>query len=163
MQEDTEWKDALIKHGIIKPDPKPVEEEVEPEPEVIKFNNSDDEEAWLDEKDDDEFIRNYREQRLAEIKLTQLKARFGEVLEITAVDYVKEVNQAGEDIYVVLLLYRQAYVWLQMNKQTFNLRIALQASDEWADAKHLHRAGRQVQGNKVFEKHFNLVHTELSR
>ena len=35
--------------------------------------------------------------------------RFGSVREITAVDYVQEVNKAGEDIFVVLHLYRQVY------------------------------------------------------
>ena len=33
--------------------------------------------------------------------------RFGEVREITAVDYVNEVNKAGDDIFVVLHLYTQ--------------------------------------------------------
>mgnify|MGYP001810582001 CR=1 FL=1 len=37
----------------------------------------------------------------------QQKARYGSVMEITAVDYVKEVNQAGEGIWVVLHLYKQ--------------------------------------------------------
>ena len=35
--------------------------------------------------------------------------RFGSVREITAVDYVQEVNKAGEDIFVVLHLYRQVH------------------------------------------------------
>jgi hypothetical protein len=33
--------------------------------------------------------------------------RFGDVREISANDYVCEVNKAGEGIYVVLHLYRQ--------------------------------------------------------
>ena len=32
---------------------------------------------------------------------------FGSVREITAVDYVQEVNKAGEDLFVVLHLYKQ--------------------------------------------------------
>ena len=32
---------------------------------------------------------------------------FGSVREITAVDYVQEVNKAGEDVFVVLHLYKQ--------------------------------------------------------
>ena len=35
--------------------------------------------------------------------------RFGTVREITAVDYVQEVNKAGDDIFVVLHLYRQVH------------------------------------------------------
>jgi NADH:ubiquinone oxidoreductase subunit C len=44
--------------------------------------------------------------RIAEIKALQENARFGYVIEISAVDYTKEVNQAGEGIWVVLHLYR---------------------------------------------------------
>ena len=34
-------------------------------------------------------------------------SRFGDVREISAVDYVAEVNKAGEGIHVVLHLYKQ--------------------------------------------------------
>jgi hypothetical protein len=44
---------------------------------------------------------------MAELKARTDKARFGEVREITAVDYVQEVNKAGEGIMVVLHLYKQ--------------------------------------------------------
>ncbi len=47
-----------------------------------------------------------RKQRLAQIKQYQQAARFGEMMEITAVDYVQEVNKAGEGIWVVLYLYK---------------------------------------------------------
>lgn len=47
-----------------------------------------------------------RQQRMAEILALQQKAKFGSVKEITAVDYVDEVNKAGEDVWVVLHLYR---------------------------------------------------------
>lgn len=40
------------------------------------------------------------------MKALQEKSKFGSVLEITAVDYVKEINQAGEGIWVVLHLYK---------------------------------------------------------
>ena len=44
-----------------------------------------------------------RKQRLAQIKQYQQAAQFsGEIMEITAVDYVQEVNKAGEGIWVVL-------------------------------------------------------------
>jgi hypothetical protein len=49
----------------------------------------------------------YRQQRMAELKSRTEKARFGDVREITAVDYVQEVNKAGEGIMVVLHLYKQ--------------------------------------------------------
>lgn len=107
LQEDTEWTDALKKLGIIKEEPKKSEEIEEIEvPKEIKFDNSDDENAWLEDNDDEDFIRNYRAKRMNEIQLQSQKPRFGEVVEITATDYVMQVNRAGEGIWVILLLYR---------------------------------------------------------
>lgn len=48
-----------------------------------------------------------RQQRLAEWKATQLRNKFGEVLEISGKDYVQEVTKAGEGLWVVLHLYKQ--------------------------------------------------------
>lgn len=45
---------------------------------------------------------------MAEMKQAQLKAWFGEVREISKVDYVTEVNKAGEGVWVVLHVYKQA-------------------------------------------------------
>merc|ERR1719327_834399 len=45
--------------------------------------------------------------RIAEMKALQEKSKFGYVREITAVDYVQEVNKAGDGVFVVLHLYRQ--------------------------------------------------------
>ena len=42
--------------------------------------------------------------------LAASKRRFGEVLEISGVDYVQEVNNAGEGVWVVLHLYKQGWV-----------------------------------------------------
>lgn len=47
-----------------------------------------------------------RQQRMAEILALQQKAKFGSVKEISAVDYVDEVNKAGEGVWVVLHLYK---------------------------------------------------------
>lgn len=48
----------------------------------------------------------FRRKRLLELQEKAARARFGEVIEISAIDYVKEVNQAGTDIWVVLYLYK---------------------------------------------------------
>lgn len=48
-----------------------------------------------------------RQKRLAEWKASQMKNVFGEVGEISGQDYVKEVNKAGDGIWVVLHLYKQ--------------------------------------------------------
>ena len=43
---------------------------------------------------------------MAEMKASQLKACYGEVREISKSDYVAEVNNAGEGIWVVLHVYK---------------------------------------------------------
>merc|ERR1719499_2237489 len=35
------------------------------------------------------------------------KSKYGDVREITAVDYVQEVNKAGDGVFVILHLYKQ--------------------------------------------------------
>ena len=60
----------------------------------------------LEDEEDERVLAAYRNKRIAEMKLLQENSKFGHVMEITAVDYVKEVNQAGEGIWVVLHLYR---------------------------------------------------------
>jgi len=65
----------------------------------------------LDELEDEEeeaILRELKQKRLQEVKDHFAKARFGEVLEISAQDYVQEVNKAGAGIWVVLHLYKQA-------------------------------------------------------
>ena len=52
---------------------------------------------------------------MAEIMALQQKAKFGSVKEISAVDYVDEVNKAGEGVWVVLHLYKTGYPFLSVN------------------------------------------------
>ena len=52
-------------------------------------------------------------QRIAEIKRIQEKAIFGSVKDISAQDYVQEVNNAGEGIWVILHLYKAGYVFFK--------------------------------------------------
>ena len=47
-----------------------------------------------------------RQQRMAEMMAMQKKAKFGTVKDISAVDYVDEVNKAGDGVWVVLHLYK---------------------------------------------------------
>lgn len=58
------------------------------------------------EEDDEEVFKKFRQQRLAEFQTQKLKALFGEVEEITGQDFVEKVNKAGQDIWVVLHLYK---------------------------------------------------------
>lgn len=61
----------------------------------------------LEDSEDERVLLEYRNKRIYELKLLASKEKFGSVLEISAPDYVKEVNQAGEGVWVVLHLYKQ--------------------------------------------------------
>ena len=50
-----------------------------------------------------------RQQRMAEIHKLQQASKFGDVKEISAQDYVDEVNKAGKGVWVVLHLYKSGY------------------------------------------------------
>jgi len=117
--EDTEWNDILRAKGII-PD-KPKEKEIN-EDDIIammektikqKSGAKELEDMTLDELDEledeeeERILEQYKKARMAEIKAMQAKSRFGDVRDISAEDYVNEVNKAGEGIFVVLHLYKQ--------------------------------------------------------
>ncbi|KAM5182299.1 phosducin-like protein 3 [Mantella aurantiaca] len=114
---DTEWNDILRKKGILPPKEVPKEDEEEEEgilmqQSVVKTY----EDMTLEEleENEDEFneederaIELYRQQRLAQLQASQLKNKFGEVMEISGQDYVQEITNAGKDLWVLLHLYKQ--------------------------------------------------------
>ncbi|CAH0554897.1 unnamed protein product [Brassicogethes aeneus] len=117
--EDTEWNDVLRAKGIIPP-----KKETEiTEDQIVNMledtinrktndgkNMEDmtlDELDELEDSEDEEVLLQYRNKRIAEIKALTQRAKFGYVGEISAQDYVNEVNKAGEGIWVILHLYKQ--------------------------------------------------------
>nr|CAH7728706.1 unnamed protein product [Callosobruchus chinensis] len=118
--EDTEWNDILRKKGILPPKPK--EKEISEEQiismleETIEKKTAEgkhladlnlEELDELEDSEDEAVLEEYRRKRIAEIKALAQGQKFGTVGEISAQDYVKEVNKAGEGIWVVLHLYKQ--------------------------------------------------------
>lgn len=61
----------------------------------------------LEDEEDELVLLKYRNQRIAELKALAEKSKYGNVVEISAIDYVEQVNKAGPDVYVVLHLYKQ--------------------------------------------------------
>lgn len=61
----------------------------------------------LEDSEDEAVLNEYRRKRIAELQSIQQRAKYGRVLEISARDYVDEVNKAGDDVWVVLHLYEQ--------------------------------------------------------
>lgn len=48
----------------------------------------------------------YRLERIEQLKQAQKQARFGTVEQITRADFVHQVTNAGEDVWVVVHLYK---------------------------------------------------------
>lgn len=119
--EDTQWNDALRRHNII---PQKEKEKEFTEDDIVNLleqtvesiqKGKGLEELTLDElndkeddidEDDERIFEEYRRQRLAELRAAQANARFGDVVEISKADYVTQVNNAGEGIWVILHIYK---------------------------------------------------------
>ncbi|NXN08900.1 PDCL2 protein, partial [Indicator maculatus] len=113
--EDTEWNDLLRHFGILSP-----KEKLQDEPEEMvlhlqkeaekPYERKNLEELREDEDDLDEADRKaiemYRQQRLQEWKCLQRRQKYGELREICGEQYVKEVTNAPEDVWVIIHLYR---------------------------------------------------------
>lgn len=69
----------------------------------------------LEDEEDEKVILEYRRRRIAEMQELANKSKYGDVIEISAQDYVQEVNKAGEDIWVVLHLYKSGYKFFYIN------------------------------------------------
>lgn len=115
--EDTEWNDVLRAKGILPQKEKEITEEdiVQMVESTVskKVNGKGMDEMNLDELDeleddeDERVLQEYRQKRIQEMKAAATAAKYGEVREISAEDYVEQVNRAGEGIWVVLHLYKQ--------------------------------------------------------
>jgi len=75
------------------------------EEQVKEIDNKLEDDFNFDE-DDEAVFRQFRERRLAEFQLLQGQAYFGDVRDIAGQDFVQEVNKAGENIWVILHLYK---------------------------------------------------------
>ncbi|XP_011499959.1 PREDICTED: viral IAP-associated factor homolog [Ceratosolen solmsi marchali] len=118
--EDTQWNDILREKGIIPEKKKDVEVTEEQIIQILKntidqktgkvatdFENKTlDELDELEDEEDEKVLLEYRRKRIAEMQEVASKAKYGSVMEISAQDYVQEVNQAGKDVWVILHLYK---------------------------------------------------------
>lgn len=117
----TQWDDIQRKLGNLPPKPPAFK----PPP----FTPSEDQDSkpkdksWIDHKtedqledleddpdlDDDRFLQEYRKKRLAEMREVAKVQRYGSVIPISGSDFVREVSQAPEDVWVVVVLYKDGY------------------------------------------------------
>lgn len=133
--EDTQWNDVLRQKGILPP--KEEKEKTFTEDEIVNIVESTvkdklegtqkaledmslDELEELEDEEDERVLLEYRQKRLAEIQATLDRARFGDVREISANDYVEQVNKAGKDVWVVLHLYKPGVPYCTLVNQHLN-------------------------------------------
>jgi hypothetical protein len=113
----TEWEDIQVKVGNYLPREKEATNDEIEKVAIETLEKYDpletktmEELVELEESDDeDEVIKAYKEKRMKEMKEFAAKPKFGKVLELRKQDYIAEVTNAPQDVYVVLLLY-QTYV-----------------------------------------------------
>ncbi|XP_063244109.1 viral IAP-associated factor homolog isoform X2 [Bacillus rossius redtenbacheri] len=119
QNEDTEWNDILRSKGILPPKEKEIKEEdiVNMLETTIESKQASgqkqvqemslDELDELEDEEDERVLQEYRRRRMDEMRAAAGRARYGEVADIRAEDYVEQVNKAGEGVWVVLHLYKQ--------------------------------------------------------
>jgi len=116
---DTQWNDALRRVGVL-----PQKEKVITEEEIVNIVDNTveekirrdakkaledlslDELELIEDEEDERVLLEYRQKRLAEMKEEAAKDIFGDLRDISAVDYVEQVNRAGSGVWVVLHLYK---------------------------------------------------------
>lgn len=117
--EDTQWNDALRRHGILPEKEVSEDQLIDLVEETVQQKTGNVVKAYedmtleeleeLEDEEDERVLLQYRQQRLAEIQKFQKASKFGDVREISAQDYVDEVNKAGKGIWVVLHLYKPGF------------------------------------------------------
>jgi len=100
--DDTEFNDALRKHGILPPlEPNPPSPSPPPSPtldDLLEDFTPDELQEISEDAQDDEaerVIARYRQQRIVEMQADMKRARFGRVYPIGREDYTREVTEAS--------------------------------------------------------------------
>ncbi|KAI3463090.1 hypothetical protein Pfo_019753 [Paulownia fortunei] len=115
----TQWDDIQRKLGNLPPKPPPfkpprftpaTDEESKPKDKAWIDGKTEEElEDLQDDLDDDRFLEDYRKKRLAEMREAAKIAKFGSLVPISGSDFVCEVSQAPQDVWVVVILYKDGY------------------------------------------------------
>lgn len=130
--EDTEWNDVLRAKGIIPQKEKEISEDeiVNMIEQTIQQKQAEKDKQLseldldgldvLEDSEDEAVLEEYRRKRIAELKKLAEKPKFGIVREVSGQDYVQEVNKAGENIWVVIHLYKQGIQQCALINQYMN-------------------------------------------
>lgn len=96
---------TLLKAPVWKPDPYAPEKEAPKGTELLDSKDLEGLEDLEDEFGDDRFLEQYRQRRMQELQASVAGPRFGSLEEIRRSDFVQQVTNAGEGIWVVCHLY----------------------------------------------------------
>ncbi|CAI5745223.1 unnamed protein product [Peronospora destructor] len=111
--ETTEWKDILVKKGILAPKtkvPNETEQEEEEEEDVDPRENAtlDELDEMEDEYDDDAELARIREQRIQEMMVQASRNKFGDIHCISKDEWTKEVTDGSSEHWVIAYLWDEA-------------------------------------------------------
>ncbi|PHH61205.1 hypothetical protein CDD81_686 [Ophiocordyceps australis] len=137
---DTEWNDILRKHGVIPekpPSPTPLIEEALVEGRRLAHENrlegkDIDELDELEDLEDEEFLNQYREKRMQEMRSLQQKANHGSVYPISKPEYQRQVTEASMNGPVLVNL--TASTGTNIESRVLS-ELWIQAAKEYGDVK----------------------------
>ncbi|KAF0369755.1 thioredoxin-like protein [Gigaspora margarita] len=113
---DTEWNDILRARGILPPKEGPTEEDILEAMDQVIMEKQDkhledktlDELDELEDEEDERVLFEYRQKRIAEMKAEALRAKFGELMQISKPDFIREVTDASKEVWVVVHLFKDS-------------------------------------------------------
>lgn len=93
---------------VWKPDAFVPEEETKKDTSYLDSKGVDELEELEDDFEDDRFMEEYRRQRIEELQRGVARPRFGTLETIRGSEFVAQVTNAGEDVWVVCQLFKDA-------------------------------------------------------
>ncbi|KHO01280.1 Phosducin family protein [Metarhizium album ARSEF 1941] len=150
---DTEWNDILRKHGVIPekpPSPTPLIQEAILEGRRLAHENRLEgkdlnELDELEDFEDDEFLDQYRQKRIAELNSLQRQSIHGSVYPISKPDYQREVTEASQKgpVFVNLTSGTGTNVESRVLSELWR-----QAAEEYGDVKFC-----EIRANQAIENY----------
>ena len=113
----TEWDDIQVKMGNYTPHEKVASNDEVAEEQMEMLERYDNKLVMNDQQlkeeceddldfDEDDFMKDYRAKRLAQMQDQATKPKFGCVYEITKQDWEQHITRAPEGVWVVVVLYQ---------------------------------------------------------
>ena len=98
----------LFQESVWKPDAFVPKEEIKKDESLLDTKDVDELEELEDDFEDDRFMEEYRRRRVEELKEGASRPRFGALETIRGSEFVAQVTNAGEDVWVVCHLFKDA-------------------------------------------------------